>query len=107
MIAVFSTGDAAIIVAIITAIGAPIVAMLVRQKKSIDQISTAVNHVSPGEPTLIQRVRDIQADNRDFRQWTHESIKAIALQVGAEIKDPPEEHGPHAGNLDKYPAGGN
>lgn len=93
MTAVFTQADATVVVAIITLIGAPLVTMLVRQRRSIEQINKAVNHVGPNEPTLIQRVRDIQADNAEFRKWTHDSMKAIAVQVGAKLDDPPAEHG--------------
>lgn len=93
MIAVFSQADATVVVAVVTLIGGPMAALLIRQKRSIEQINKAVNHVGPNEPTLIQRVRDIQADNADFRAWTHESMKAIAMQVGATLTEPPAEHG--------------
>jgi hypothetical protein len=93
VIAVFTNADATVIVAIITVIGAPLITMMLRQRRSLEQINRAVNHVGDNEPTLIQRVRDIQADNAGFRKWTHDSMKAIAVQVGAKLDDPPAEHG--------------
>ena len=58
-------------------------------KRSISQINRAVNHVSEGEPTLIERVRRIEEDQEAFRSWVFEALKAVALQVGTTVSDPP------------------
>lgn len=99
--AVFSTADASIIVAVITLLGA--VVMRDRQRnKQLDQINRAVNQVMPGEPTLIQRVRMLEQHahhERAFRHWMRETTIHISQQVGLHIPTPPEEH--HERELDE------
>ena len=90
LLAVFSTADATVVVALIAMIATPTV-IAIRTRRDVRQINRAVNHVAPGEPTLIQRVRDIQADNHEFRLWSAQAIARIAQEVGARLDPPPAE----------------
>lgn len=101
MIALLSTADATVVVAIIALVSTFIA---IRTRQDVKQINKAVNHVAEGEPTLIQRVRDIQRDNHEFRLWTHESMFRIAKEVGAHLNRPPAQRG-HDGS-DEAPSAG-
>lgn len=86
MIASVDTGTAMIAAAVIAAIPA-LITLWVR--RSISQINRAVNHVKAGEPTLIERVRRIEEDQHHFREWVFHALKAVAVQVGTTVSDPP------------------
>lgn len=47
---------------------------------SLEQVATAVNHVSDGEPTLIQRVRMME----DHAQWEVEVLTIVLRNLGIE-----------------------
>lgn len=49
----------------------------------VQQINRAVNHVEPGEITLIQRVRVLE----QHQQWVREVLTALAAQLGVDIKE--------------------
>lgn len=100
ILAVFSAADASVLVAVIAMIATPTV-IAIRTRRDVKQINRAVNHVGLGEPTLIQRVRDIQADNHEFRLWSAQAITLIAKEVGAHLDPPPAER--HDGGNEAQP----
>jgi len=67
---------------------------LARTSEQVRQVNRAVNHVKPGEPTLIQRVTDLEQQQARHRDWTHQSMCAIAHQLGVRLTpiDQPEEN---------------
>lgn len=88
MLANIDTGTAMIAAAVIAAIPA-LITLWVR--RSVSQINRAVNHVQKGEPTLIERVRNIEEDQGHFREWVFSALKAVAIQVGSTVPDPPSK----------------
>lgn len=86
MLANVDTGLAMIIAAVIAAIPA---SLALWNRRSLAQINRAVNHVSKGEPTLIERVRRIEEDQRHFRDWVVHTLTAVAEQVGTQLPTPP------------------
>ena len=100
MLAVFSTADATVVVALIAMIATPTI-IATKTRRDVQQINRAVNHVGAGEPTLIQRVRDIQSDNHEFRLWSAQAITLIAKEVGAHLDPPPA--GRHDGGNEAHP----
>lgn len=56
-------------------------------KVEVGQINKAVNHVQPGDPTLIQRVCALEAG----QQWQADALHAIARQVGSQLPPHPKE----------------
>ncbi len=65
-----------------------------RTQREVSQVNRAVNHVQPGQPTLIQRVTTLEAEQARHRDWTHQSMCAIAHQLGVRLApiDQPEEN---------------
>ena len=53
-------------------------------KQSVEQINTAVNHVVPGSPTLVQRV----ADTEQKIDYLVQAVEAIGQHVGCAINKP-------------------
>lgn len=87
MFAVFSTGDASIVVALIVA---TVTLINTRgNRKAIQQINNAVNHVEPGEPTLIQRVKNMELHTSTHIRWTEEALSALAKQIGVNLPTKP------------------
>lgn len=84
MFASIDTGTAMIVSAVIAAIPASIALW---NRRSLNQINRAVNHVAKGEPTLIERVRSIEAEQKSFREWVTGALKQVALQVGTKLPD--------------------
>ena len=85
-----------IVVALITAssvLGAVILTnrRMKRIEGSTEQINRAVNHVNPGEPTLIQRVKHNEEEQRVFRIWTMKAMQAIGSQVGVNLPPAPKQ----------------
>lgn len=87
MLALFSVADASIVVALISAVSAILVST--KSRKDIKQINTAVNHQGPNEPTLIQRVKNIESQSESHALWEIEVFNAIAKQLGIEVPKPP------------------
>lgn len=79
-------GTATVIAAIIAAVPASIALW---NRKSINQINRAVNHVEEGEPTLIQRVKQNEHESREFHLWVQKALTALAKQVGVHLEEPP------------------
>lgn len=86
MLANVDTGTAMIVAAIIAAIPA---SLALWNRRSLAQINRAVNHVSEGEPTLIERVRRIEENQSHFRDWVVLALTAVAEQVGTRLETPP------------------
>jgi uncharacterized membrane protein YhiD involved in acid resistance len=80
-------GTATVLAAIIAAIPASIALW---NRKSLNQINRAVNHVEKGEPTLIQRVKKNEEESREFQQWVKQALMALAKQVGVLLDEPPK-----------------
>lgn len=59
-------------------------------RKSVSQINRAVNHVEKGEPTLIERVRKAEKENKEFRDWVISALVALGAQVGTRLPEPPK-----------------
>lgn len=79
-------GTATVIAAIIAAIPASIALW---NRKSLNQINRAVNHVKEGEPTLIERVKNNEEESREFQHWVTRALTALANQVGVHLDPPP------------------
>jgi uncharacterized protein (UPF0297 family) len=60
-------------------------------RKSLNQINRAVNHVGKGEPTLIQRVKKNEEESREYHRWVQQALTALAKQVGVHLDPPPQE----------------
>lgn len=59
--------------------------------EATSQINRAVNHVGPGEPTLIERVKHNERQDRLFRVWIQDALVTVATQVGVSLpRTPPE-----------------
>ena len=86
MIATLSLAYGTIIAALITSIPASIALW---NRRSLNQINRAVNHVNPGEPTLIERVKRIESNTETFNQWVVTALVAVAEQVGTKLPDRP------------------
>lgn len=86
MIAEIDMGTATVIAALI-AIVPTTLALWIR--KSVSQINRAVNHVDKGEPTLIERVRKAEKENKEFRDWVISALVALGAQVGSKLPEPP------------------
>lgn len=84
MLAQIDTGTAMIAAAVIAAIPAT---LALWNRRSLNQINRAVNHVGEGEPTLIDRVRGIETSQRDFHEWSIMSMNLLAKQVGTELPE--------------------
>jgi hypothetical protein len=94
MIALISQGDALIIVALIGLISTVLVANR-RSGKSLEQINRAVNHIGPGEPTLIERVRKLETASDELNKhsrWVRHSMRELARQMGMQIPDDYTDH---------------
>ena len=87
ILAVFSVADASIVVALIGLIATYITTR--RNRKDIKQINKAVNHVGDGEPTLIQRVKRLEARSEKHAEWESAAFKAIADQIGVQLPERP------------------
>lgn len=81
-------GTATVLAAIIAAVPASIALW---NRKSLNQINRAVNHVEEGEPTLIQRVKRNEEESREFHHWVTRALTALAKQVGVNLDPPPGE----------------
>jgi len=90
VIGVLSAADASVIVALIAMIATPTI-IAIKNTRQLNRVERSVNHVGVGEPTLIQMVRDAQADSHEFRVWTHDAMVRIAAEVGAHLPDMPAE----------------
>ena len=49
------------------------------------QINRAVNHVAPGEPTLIQRVKRNEVEMTNFRDWIQLALSGMSYQIGVTL----------------------
>jgi HAMP domain-containing protein len=76
------TGTATVLAALIAAIPAGIALW---NRRALNQINRAVNHVEKGEPTLIQRVKKNEEESRDFQKWVEQALVALAQQVGVKL----------------------
>lgn len=70
-----------------------------RQGHSVDQINRAVNHQPDEEPTLVQRVRNVEErteelakQTRTHRDWEHKAFAALAIHVGCHLPPHPKEN---------------
>lgn len=79
-------GTATVISAAIAVIPASIAMW---NRKSLNQINKAVNHIEKGEPTLIQRVKQNEQESREFHLWVQKALTALAKQVGVHLDDAP------------------
>jgi hypothetical protein len=64
-------------------------------------VNRAVNQVKPGEPTLIQRVTSLEAEQARHRDWTHQSMCAIAHQLGIQLNPIPNPRRPHEPTIER------
>lgn len=86
-LAFFSPGDASVIVAVIVAIAG---AIAQRNRRDIKMINRAVNHQGADQPTLIQRVIRLEANQTIHMTWTAEALVAVAGQIGVTLPDRPK-----------------
>ncbi len=86
-LAFFSPGDASVIVAVIVAIAG---AIAQRNRRDIKMINRAVNHQGLDQPTLIQRVIRLEANQTIHTTWTAEALVAVAGQIGVTLPDRPK-----------------
>lgn len=86
-LAFFSPGDASVIVAVIVAIAG---AIAQRNRRDIKMINRAVNHQGLDQPTLIQRVISLEANQTIHATWTAEALVAVAGQIGVTLPDRPK-----------------
>lgn len=86
-LAFFSPGDASVIVAVIVAIAG---AIAQRNRRDIKMINRAVNHQGLDQPTLIQRVIRLEANQTIHATWTAEALVAVAGQIGVTLPDRPK-----------------
>lgn len=86
-LAFFSPGDASVIVAVIVAIAG---AITQRNRRDIKMINRAVNHQGADQPTLIQRVIRLEANQTIHATWTAEALVAVAGQIGVTLPDRPK-----------------
>lgn len=77
---------AIVIAAVVTTFGGVAIA---RMNKSVKQINRAVNHVSEGAPTLVQRVSLIERQNAVHRRWEQQVFNSFASQLGVKLPPPP------------------
>ena len=95
MLAAISEGTWAFLGVLATQI-VVLVALFVRQgrnSQSLDQINTAVNHQVEGEPTLVQRVVNVEhavASAQLHRGWERDAFRKLASHVGCIL--PPYPH---------------
>ena len=61
-----------------------------RTQREVSQVNRAVNHVKPGAPTLIERVAALEREQARHRDWTYDSMCAIAHQLGVKLPPPPD-----------------
>lgn len=87
LLAFFSPGDASVIVAVIVAIAG---AIAQRNRRDIKMINRAVNHQGLDQPTLIQRVIRLEANQTIHTTWTAEALVAVAGQIGVTLPDRPK-----------------
>lgn len=85
LLALLSTGDAAVVVAVLALLFGTSTGIAMRNRRDIKQINRAVNHVEEGEPTLIQRTRWLE----ESQQWNVATLQAVARQVGVDTPPPP------------------
>ena len=83
----FSPGDASVIVAVIVAIAG---AIAQRNRRDIKMINRAVNHQGLDQPTLIQRVIRLEANQTIHMTWTAEALVSVAGQIGVTLPDRPK-----------------
>jgi hypothetical protein len=84
-------GMATVIAAAIAAIPATIAGVSVWIRKDLKQINKAVNHVSAGEPTLVQRVKNNEKESQEFYAWVKNALTLLARQVGVSLEEPPSK----------------
>lgn len=82
MIALFGEHDATVMVSII---GAFSLWIQLKTKKDTKQINRAVNHVSEGEPTMIDRVRALEI----WQHWVTDALVLFAKHLGVTLREPP------------------
>lgn len=61
---------------------------LARTSREVSAVNRAVNHVQPGEPTLVQRVATLEHQQARHRDWTHQAMCTIAHQLGVTLTPP-------------------
>jgi len=81
-LAYFSPADASVIVAVIVAVAG---AIAQRNRRDIKQINRAVNHQGADQPTLIQRVIRLEANQTIHTTWTADALVAVADQIGVTL----------------------
>lgn len=89
MLAEIDIGTATVLAALIAAIPTAITLWI---RRSVSQINRAVNHVEKGEPTLIERVRTSERENKEFREWVISALQALGSQVGTKLPPPPPKN---------------
>lgn len=67
-----------------------------RNRKDLKQINKAVNHVGEGEPTLIQRVKNLEMRSEKYAEWESAAFKAIADQIGVTLPERPKQESENA-----------
>ena len=82
MNAVLGAADASVIVSIVVGVFGWITA---RNHKAIRQINKAVNHQPADQPTLIQRVIRLEANQSIHTAWTAKALESVAEQIGAPL----------------------
>lgn len=87
---VFSTADAAVVVAVISLIAGWVTVVGARTRKEIRQINRAVNHQGDNQPTLIQRVIHLEQNQAIHAAWTADVLMSLCAQIGASLPPRPK-----------------
>lgn len=58
----------------------------------LDQINIAVNHQPAGARTLVQRLIDVEQEERVHRAWAAQAMHTIAEHLGIPLDPPPDSH---------------
>lgn len=85
-----SEGAWAAIAALITGLFGVIAELLRRTLREVRQVNRAVNHVAPGEPPLIERVRRLEQRTDMQSQWMADVLELVAAQLGVKLPPHPE-----------------
>lgn len=94
MLLAIDDGTAAVLVAAITGTFGLLTALLVQQRKTyreVRQVNRAVNHVAPGEPTLVERVQRLERRSDVQTRWLGDVLTLLAAQLGVKLPPAPRE----------------
>lgn len=76
-------------------------------REMVSQVNDAVNHRLDHEPTLVQRVKEMEEDffvhqryERQMFEWQNESLMSLASQVGLTLPDSPPTIPPKERKID-------